>query len=114
MPKWKDLEDFKQQLLKDRAFRAKFQAREPEYLIAREIIAARKVAGLSQESLARAIGTSQSRISKWERGEETPRIDALFKIAQVTGTKVELALVPATGGTPTGRSRTRSRAKAAG
>jgi DNA-binding transcriptional regulator YiaG len=95
MSEWKTLDAFKNELLKDPDFKSKYDAREPDYLIAREIIAARKAGRLTQEELAKAIGTSQSRISKWERGEETPRFDALFKIADATNTRVELSLVPA-------------------
>jgi transcriptional regulator with XRE-family HTH domain len=95
MGDWKSLDAFKAELLKDDEFRARFMAGEPDYLVAREIIAARKAAGMSQEALARSIGTSQSRISKWERGEETPRLDALYKIAAATNTEVRLALVHA-------------------
>ena len=92
MSRWKSIEEIKKELLRDRSFRARFEASEPEFLVAREIIAARKASGLSQEELANAIGTSQSRISKWECGEETPRIQALDRIAKATGTKLRVSL----------------------
>ncbi len=93
MAKWKTLDEFKDELFKDADFRARFEESDHEFTIAREILAARRAAGMSQESLAAAIGTSQSRISKWERGEEMPRIEALYKIAEATGTTAEVALV---------------------
>lgn len=93
MTEWKTLDEFKDELFKDANFRARFQESDHEFTIAREILAARRAAGMSQESLAAAIGTSQSRVSKWERGEEMPRIEALYKIAQATGTIAEVALV---------------------
>ena len=92
LARWKTLDEIKRELLRDPAFRARFEASEPEFLVAREIIAARKASGLSQEELAKAIGTSQSRISKWEHGEETPRIQALDRIAKATGTKLRVSL----------------------
>lgn len=98
MNKWKTLDEFKDELFKDANFRARFEESDHEFVIAREILAARRAAGMSQESLAEAIGTSQSRVSKWERGEEMPRIEALYKIAQATGTTAEVALVSGTPG----------------
>lgn len=94
MSKWKTLEEFKKELLRDDQFRARFEDHEHEFVVAREILAARRAAGMSQQVLAKAIGTSQSRVSRWERGDEMPRIEALYKIAQATGTSVEVALVP--------------------
>ncbi len=72
--KWKTLEEFKKELLEDTQFKARFDALDHEYDIAREILSARKAAKMTQAALADAMGTSQSRVSKWERGEETPRI----------------------------------------
>ena len=93
MSNWKTLDQFESQLREDPAFRAKLDAVEPDYLLAREILAARLAAKMSQAALARAIGTSQSRVSKWERGEETPRVDALRRIAKATGRQLEVRFV---------------------
>ncbi len=93
MTKWKTLEQFEEQLREDPAWRAKLDEAEAAYLLAREILAARLAAKLSQAALAQAIGTSQSRVSKWERGEETPRLDALRRIAKATGRQLEVRFV---------------------
>jgi transcriptional regulator with XRE-family HTH domain len=117
MSKWKTVEDFERELLRDRAFRRDFEELEPEYRIAREILAARQAIGMSQQALARAIGTSQSRISQWERGEELPRLDNLQKVADATGVSLNISVEPtgqgpaAGGGTQrTGRGGTSSMA----
>lgn len=93
MSNWKTLDQFEAQLREDPAFRAKLDQSEPDYLLAREILSARLAANMSQAALARAIGTSQSRVSKWERGEETPRVDALRRIARATGRQLEVRFV---------------------
>ena len=93
MSNWKTLEQFEAQLREDPGFRAKLDESEPDYLLAREILAARLAAKMSQAALARAIGTSQSRVSKWERGDETPRVDALRRIAKATGRQLEVRFV---------------------
>lgn len=41
----------------------------------------RKSHGLSQKKLAQAIGVSQASINYWEKGERTPSVDAVQKIA---------------------------------
>ena len=93
MSNWTSLEQFERRLREDKAFADKLDEAEPDYLLAREILAARLAAKMSQAALARAIGTSQSRVSKWERGEETPRMDALRRIAKATGKQLEVRFV---------------------
>ena len=93
MSNWKTLDQFEAELREDPDFAAKLDAAEPDYILAREILAARLEANMSQAALAQAIGTSQSRISRWERGEEMPRIDALRRIAKATGRQLEVRFV---------------------
>ncbi len=54
-----------------------------------ELVSARKSAGLVQEALARAVGTTQSQIAKMERGERAMTAEWAAKIAPVL--KVEAA-----------------------
>ena len=93
MSSWKTLEQFEAELRQDAGVRAKLDNSEPDYLLAREVLTARLAAKMSQTDLAKAIGTSQSRISKWERGEEAPRVDALRRIAKATGRRLEVRFV---------------------
>lgn len=93
MSKWKTLEQFETEIRRDAAMRAKLDESEPDYQLAREVLAARLAAKMSQTELAKAIGTSQSRVSKWERGEEAPRVDALRRIARATGRRLEVRFV---------------------
>ena len=37
--------------------------------------------GLSQQKLAELVGVSQTAIYNWEKGERTPKMDAITKIA---------------------------------
>lgn len=46
---------------------------------------ARKAAGLTQRQLADAANTNETRISNWERGVWTPKINALPALALVLG-----------------------------
>jgi transcriptional regulator with XRE-family HTH domain len=51
---------------------------------------ARQIAGLSQSALAQRIGTTQPVISRWERGLEVPRVDALARALQACGFEADL------------------------
>lgn len=43
----------------------------------------------SQAGIARAVGVGPSLLSKWFRGEETPSLDSLQKIAQLPGANLD-------------------------
>ena len=47
-------------------------------------------AGLTQAALARRLGTTQSAVSRWERGLDIPRVDTLGRILQACGFEADL------------------------
>jgi transcriptional regulator with XRE-family HTH domain len=51
---------------------------------------ARRLSGLTQAELARRLGTTQSAVSNWERGRETPRVDTLARILEACGFEADL------------------------
>lgn len=53
--------------------------------VAKLIRDARRAAGLSQVALAERLATTQSAISRWERGHEEPRISTLQSILAACG-----------------------------
>jgi transcriptional regulator with XRE-family HTH domain len=55
---------------------------------------ARRYAGLSQAELATAIGTTQSAVSRWERGGDVPRADTLVAILRACGYEADVVLRP--------------------
>jgi transcriptional regulator with XRE-family HTH domain len=54
------------------------------------IRAARRSAGLSQAELARRLETTQSAVSRWERGHDEPRISTLRAILLACGKRLVL------------------------
>ena len=78
---------------------------------------ARRYAGLSQGELATMLGTTQSAISRWERGHDTPRADTMAAFLRACGYETDVVLRPRDTGvdrtqirnmlrrTPTGRLR---------
>jgi len=51
---------------------------------------ARTVAGLTQTELAARLGTTQSAVSRWERGLDIPRVDTLGRILEACGFEADL------------------------
>jgi DNA-binding XRE family transcriptional regulator len=54
-------------------------------IIGANIRHARRQAGLSQPQLAKALGTSRTRISEYEHGRITPHDDRIGRICEITG-----------------------------
>jgi len=81
--------------LKRKGFAEAYDSLEDEYLLARELIAARTYAGLTQEEVASEMGTTKSAVSRLEGpGKHSPSIRTLKKYARAVGCDVEIRLVP--------------------
>lgn len=81
----KTLKALKQELLADPATRAEYDALADEYAIARELIAARARAGLSQSEVAQRMGTTQSVVARLESGKRPPSMRTVERFAQAVG-----------------------------
>ena len=62
--------------------------------IAGQVADRRAQLGLSQQDLARLVGTTQSAIARLERGGRPPRIDTLLKIAEALDCELAVELRP--------------------
>lgn len=56
------------------------------------ILKARAFAGLSQEQLAKKIGTSQPMVTRWESGSQVPSVRSLLRIAEATGFELAIGI----------------------
>ena len=70
--------ELKAALLADPAAQAEYDALAPEFDMARELIAARGRAGLTQADVAQRMGTTQSVIARLEGGKRTPSMPAIL------------------------------------
>lgn len=61
-----------------------------ELPLAKRIRWARRQAGLSQVRFAKALGTSQRHVVRWEYGEHRPGPEYRQRIAEVTGLPADL------------------------
>ena len=77
---------------KDPKYLKAYEELDPEFALARELIVARVKAGLSQEELARKMGTSQPTVARLETGHK-PSLKTLERYAKAVGMKVDIHLV---------------------
>ena len=68
-----------------------YEALEEEFALATALIKARSDAGLTQEELAKRMGTTQSAIARLEGGKSRPSTTTLAKVAAATGTKLRVS-----------------------
>ena len=87
--------DFKTKALENEAVSKEYEALTPEYEIKKKLIAMRKKAGLTQESLANIMGTKKSNISRLEsfKSENSPRISTLMEYAKATGHELRVDFI---------------------
>jgi DNA-binding XRE family transcriptional regulator len=88
-------EKVKREWLADPKVRAEYEALQPQFELIHEFVSARVRAKLTQERLARRMGTSQSAIARIESGNRIPSVRTLLRYAEATGTRLVIKLVPA-------------------
>jgi len=88
----KTLKTLKRELLADAGTRAEYEAMADKYAIARELIAARARAGMSQGEVAQRMGTTQSVVARLESGKRPPSMRTVQRFAQAVGGHVVLRI----------------------
>lgn len=87
-----DVETWIREKLKDPKFKAEYDALEAEFALARELIGARVKAKLTQEQVARRMGTSQSAVARMESGRRLPSTSSLVKYAKAVGRELKIVM----------------------
>jgi DNA-binding XRE family transcriptional regulator len=91
-----DHDVFLERALKRKGFREAYDDLADEYMLARELLAARAQADLTQEEVAASMGTTKSAVSRLEgAGKHSPSVSTLRRYAHAVGCDVEVRLVPA-------------------
>ena len=93
-PTWIPFEQIKAKLMKDPAFRKEYDALDAEFAIAMAILQARLKTGLTQQQLAKRMGTSQAQIARLESGNSLPSLQTLFKISAELGLRPKITFQP--------------------
>ncbi len=78
-------ETYEKKLLKNKEFRRIVKESEPEYQLARSLIAARIKQKMTQAEIAKRAKTNQASISRLETGTSRPSMSFLERIAAALG-----------------------------
>jgi transcriptional regulator with XRE-family HTH domain len=90
----KTFDDYLNKKMKNSAFRAEYEALEPEFAIIQAMIDARKAAGLTQKQLSERAGIAQSDISKLENGNANPSLRTLQRLAGAMHMQLRIEFTP--------------------
>ncbi|MBI2338687.1 helix-turn-helix transcriptional regulator [Candidatus Daviesbacteria bacterium] len=93
-PKYYTTEELKKELFKNPKARKAYEDLQPEFAIVQAIIDARVKKKISQEELAKRMGTGQAVISRLENANARPSLSLIKRLADALGLKVELRLTP--------------------
>ena len=88
----KSLKALKAEMLARPGARAEYEAQTAEFEIARELIAARARAGLTQVEVAQRMGTTQSTVARLEGGKDMPSLRSVQRYAEAIGYRAVVRL----------------------
>ena len=80
--------------IKEPKYRKAYEALEKEFVLAGAVIDARNRAGLTQQELARRMGTTQPVVARLESGRSRPSMRTLEKLARATGSRLTIHFEP--------------------
>src|SRR6266581_3694376 len=80
--------DLHKKWMKEPKYRKAYEALEEEFLLASAVIEVRNRAGLTQEELARKMGTTQPVVARLESGRGRPSMRTLERLAKATGSRL--------------------------
>ena len=89
----KKLSQLKAEFMVDEEFRREYEAQDEEFSVAAQLIEARMKAHLTQEEVARRMGTTQSVVARLESGSALPSLRSLRRYASAIGGKLEIRVV---------------------
>ncbi len=86
--------DFREKALQNEEVRKEYDALKPLFAIKKELVAARLSKGLTQEEIAKRIGTSKSNISRLEspNNHYMPNLATLMKYAEALDMRLDIGL----------------------
>jgi transcriptional regulator with XRE-family HTH domain len=89
--------DLHKKWLKEPKYRKVYEALDEEFALASAVIDVRNRAGLTQEELARKMGTTQPVVARLESGRARPSMRTLDRLAEATGSRLLISFEPREG-----------------
>lgn len=86
--------DMHKKWMKEPKYRMAYEALEEEFVLASAVIDVRNRAGLTQEQLARKMGTTQPFVARLESGRTRPSMRTLERLAEATGSRLLIRFEP--------------------
>ena len=86
--------DLHKKWMKEPKYRKAYEALEEEFVLASAVIDARTRAGLTQQELARKMGTTQPVVARLESGRVRPSMRTLERLAKATGSRLLISFEP--------------------
>src|SRR5580704_15579909 len=80
--------------MKEPKYRKAYEALEEEFVLASAVIDVRNRAGLTQDELARKMGTTQPVVARLESGRFRPSMRTLERLAEATGSRLSISFEP--------------------
>ena len=88
------ISDMHKKWMKEPTYRKAYKAIEEECVLASAVMDVRNRAGLTQEGLARKMGTTQPVVARLESGRTRPSMRALERLAEATGSRLLISFEP--------------------
>ena len=80
--------------MKEPKYKKAYDALEEEFVLAEAVMDVRNRAGLTQEELARKMGTTQPVVARLESGRTRPSMRTLERLAEATGSRLLISFQP--------------------
>lgn len=93
-PKYYTSKELKEELFKDPKVRRAYEDLQPEFAIIQALIDARVKRNISQEELAKRMGTGQAVISRLENANASPSLALMKRLANALNLKLEIRFTP--------------------
>lgn len=88
------ISDLHEKWMKEPEYRKAHTALEGEFVLASAVMDARNRAGLTQQELARKMGTTQPVVARLESGRVRPSTRTLERLAEATGSRLLISFQP--------------------
>jgi len=88
------ISDMHKKWMEEPRYRKAYAALEEEFVLASAAIDVRNRGGLTQEALARKMGTTQPVVARLESGRGRPSMRTLDRLAKATGSRLIISFAP--------------------